>query len=316
MPGRSQSSSGNSDNAKTDLPGGSKVGPGLVFAVSCAFILVFGFVLNNVVVEYAKKHESRHLLEYVNAMTPGLDPGHVARLTGTTADLDNPYFRSIKAYLANVRAVSPDYRFVYLMAKQGENIVFIADAEDETSPDYSAPGEIYDEASEQLFQIFTDGKSFIEGPIIDSYGEWVSVHAPVINPEKGTVAAIIGIDISAKRWDDAIMVYRLFSAAITLLMALVSAVLFVFYLRATRDSYQIGMTNKYLEDSLAKVRLLEGIIPICMYCKKIRDDQESWKRVEEYIGEHSEAKFSHGVCPECFDKQIDEMKRAKLIDSD
>jgi hypothetical protein len=54
-----------------------------------------------------------------------------------------------------------------------------------------------------------------------------------------------------------------------------------------------------LEDALAAVRKLEGIIPICMYCKKIRDEEESWHKLEKYIMEHSEAEFSHGICPEC-----------------
>ncbi len=55
-----------------------------------------------------------------------------------------------------------------------------------------------------------------------------------------------------------------------------------------------------LEAARANVKHLEGIIPICMYCKKIRDDKESWLQMESYISEHSEALFSHGICPECF----------------
>jgi DNA-binding response OmpR family regulator len=58
-----------------------------------------------------------------------------------------------------------------------------------------------------------------------------------------------------------------------------------------------------LRQSLDQVKLLEGIIPICMYCKKIRDDQDSWQQMEIYITEHSEAQFSHGICPKCFDKK-------------
>lgn len=54
-----------------------------------------------------------------------------------------------------------------------------------------------------------------------------------------------------------------------------------------------------LEETLAKVKQLEGIIPICMYCKKIRDDKKSWQQLEAYITSHSEASFSHGICPEC-----------------
>lgn len=61
-----------------------------------------------------------------------------------------------------------------------------------------------------------------------------------------------------------------------------------------------------LEAALTKVKQLEGIIPICMYCKKIRDDKESWQQLEEYITQHSEALFSHGICPECYRKATSE----------
>ena len=59
-----------------------------------------------------------------------------------------------------------------------------------------------------------------------------------------------------------------------------------------------------LEAALAKVKQLEGIIPICMYCKKIRDDKESWHKLEDYITQHSEALFSHGICPSCYEKEV------------
>ena len=57
-----------------------------------------------------------------------------------------------------------------------------------------------------------------------------------------------------------------------------------------------------LETTLNEVKVLRGIIPICASCKKIRDSHGYWKQVESYIGEHSEAQFSHGLCEECADK--------------
>jgi DNA-binding response OmpR family regulator len=59
-----------------------------------------------------------------------------------------------------------------------------------------------------------------------------------------------------------------------------------------------------LEQALARVKQLQGLLPICSYCKKIRDDGNYWRQVEAYITEHSEAVFSHGICPECFDKFV------------
>lgn len=60
-----------------------------------------------------------------------------------------------------------------------------------------------------------------------------------------------------------------------------------------------------LEKALSDMNTLRGIIPICSYCKKIRDDQSSWHQLETYISDHSEALFSHGICPHCMEKQVD-----------
>ena len=55
-----------------------------------------------------------------------------------------------------------------------------------------------------------------------------------------------------------------------------------------------------LEEALSRVKTLQGLLPICSYCKKIRDDRNYWQQVEGYISDHSEAQFSHGICPECY----------------
>jgi len=59
-----------------------------------------------------------------------------------------------------------------------------------------------------------------------------------------------------------------------------------------------------LESALARVRQLHGLLPICSYCKKIRDDRNYWQQVESYISSHSDAQFSHGVCPDCYDRIV------------
>ena len=67
-----------------------------------------------------------------------------------------------------------------------------------------------------------------------------------------------------------------------------------------------------LEEALAHVKLLQGILPICSYCKHVRDDHNYWQSVECYVSEHTEAKFSHSICPNCYDAivkpQLDEME--------
>jgi CheY-like chemotaxis protein len=56
-----------------------------------------------------------------------------------------------------------------------------------------------------------------------------------------------------------------------------------------------------LREALLSVKQLGGLLPICSYCKKIRDDQNYWQQVESYVGEHSDARFSHSICPDCYE---------------
>lgn len=67
-----------------------------------------------------------------------------------------------------------------------------------------------------------------------------------------------------------------------------------------------------LKDALAKVKQLSGLLPICSYCKKIKDDKGYWEQVETYITKHSEALFSHGICPACAEKAFKEFGELKM----
>jgi PAS domain S-box-containing protein len=70
-----------------------------------------------------------------------------------------------------------------------------------------------------------------------------------------------------------------------------------------------GIDVTELQEALSKIKILSGFLPICSFCKKIRDDQGHWKILEEYIHEHSEAEFSHGLCPECLKNNYPEYSR-------
>jgi len=66
-----------------------------------------------------------------------------------------------------------------------------------------------------------------------------------------------------------------------------------------------------LQQALSEVKTLKGILPICSYCNKIRDDQGSWNNLQAHINTHLDAKFSHGACPDCFDLRMKELKENK-----
>jgi DNA-binding response OmpR family regulator len=65
-----------------------------------------------------------------------------------------------------------------------------------------------------------------------------------------------------------------------------------------------------LEGALAHVKQLQGLLPICMHCKKIRDDRDTWHRIESYISDHSEATFTHSLCAECMAKHYGKTPKA------
>jgi phosphoserine phosphatase RsbU/P len=76
---------------------------------------------------------------------------------------------------------------------------------------------------------------------------------------------------------------------------------------------QERLSNKVaeLQATLDKVRQLRGLLPICSYCKRIRNDENYWERVEVYVTDHSDAKFTHGICPSCL-----EAVKAELAEED
>ncbi|MBN2340406.1 MAG: hypothetical protein JXR45_02910, partial [Deltaproteobacteria bacterium] len=76
---------------------------------------------------------------------------------------------------------------------------------------------------------------------------------------------------------------------------------------------QVGLREEKdkLQQALDEIKTLRGIIPICSNCKQIRDDKGSWTMLEKYLDEHSEASFSHGICPECVQKLYPDLVRSK-----
>ena len=83
--------------------------------------------------------------------------------------------------------------------------------------------------------------------------------------------------------------------------------------RVRERTAELETKNQELTQTLAEVKQLRDILPICSYCRKIRDDQDYWQSVEGYISQHTNARFSHGICPGCFEKivqpQLDELER-------
>ena len=74
--------------------------------------------------------------------------------------------------------------------------------------------------------------------------------------------------------------------------------------RVQERTAELETANRELSHALSEVKVLNALLPICSYCKKIRDDKDYWQSVEGYISQHTDAQFSHSICPECYEKVV------------
>ena len=93
------------------------------------------------------------------------------------------------------------------------------------------------------------------------------------------------------------------------ILAVIVAV--VFRWRTDRLRRKAKQLERAVERELARVKILRGLLPICAFCKKIRDDGGYWNQIEQYIAANSQADFSHGLCPDCLTSEYPELAGAK-----
>lgn len=128
----------------------------------------------------------------------------------------------------------------------------------------------------------------------------VAAYEPVTELNLGIVAKIDLAEIQAPFIKAGIMATVL-AAALTVLGAYI-------FIRITNPIItELSNTVTSLQATLRELKTLRGILPICSYCKKIRDDDGYWNQVEEYVSKHSDADFSHGICPSCVDDHFPEL---------
>jgi GAF domain-containing protein len=118
--------------------------------------------------------------------------------------------------------------------------------------------------------------------------------APLITPEGHALGSLCVIDRRPR---------ELSTAQKTALEALARQVV---------SQLELRRVSARLAEALDKIKLIEGLIPICSYCKGIRDDQGFWSTVEQFIKQHSEVEFTHGICDECLKKHFPDVAETLL----
>ncbi len=131
-----------------------------------------------------------------------VDIENVVALSGTEADLRSSDYRRLKEQLTLIHQVAPKCRFIYLTGQRPDGkIFFFVDSESSDSADYSPPGQIYDEATKDDYQVFATGSGNVNGgPYKDRWGVWITAMVPMFYPNTDKTLAVLGMDFNAATW--------------------------------------------------------------------------------------------------------------------
>lgn len=186
------------------------------------------------VVGHGEQAEHQHGLVVVRTAAALLDGEAIAGLAGTPADAGSPRHAGVRRQLAALLEANPEFRFAYLMRPvPGDpgRFVFLADGEPPDSPDYSAPGDVYDGPADELRRAMATGRPGVSVATTDAWGTWVSAVAPVFDGQ-GVMVALLGVDMAQAEWVAAQDRYRGFALAVSgLVLSLVALFLLGLYLQ-------------------------------------------------------------------------------------
>jgi len=195
---------------------------------------IIGTGLFLLVSSYANEQDEMRtvLLNRTLRAAESMSPSLIRTLTGNAEDRDKPAYKEIRRQLAQQPLIYPDLRFAYLMGRHADGtVVILADDEPEDSPDYSPPGDVYTEATQEEHLVFDQGIAMVLGPTADRWGVFVTAYVPVFEPSGKQVLALFGMDIDASTWHRALLMKTLPLALVFALMLVAMAIFRLLFLR-------------------------------------------------------------------------------------
>lgn len=117
----------------------------------------------------------------------------------------------------------------------------------------------------------------------------IEINLKYLEHEKGNYIIAISRDITLRKQNEKILKEN-------------AENLKLYSLKLEERTEELDNSNRDLQKALDEIKTIKGIIPICSYCKSILNDEGAWDRMESYVSKHTEAHFSHGICPKCMAK--------------
>ncbi len=223
----------------------------LIYAGLAILFIVSGISLAFIGYKKIDSIQRNHLIDRASTIAKIISLDNLKTLNGSESDLFNPSYIQLKEELTNAVKVNKDVRFIYLIGKNVDgSLFFYVDSEDPQSEDYSAPGQIYGEASPEMYGIFKDGVSIAEGPTKDRWGIWISGSAPVFD-ENGNVIAILGMDSPAKEFIETNLAYAIVPLLVSAMLLLL---LYFFRFIEQKERKYLEVKEEFLSIASHEIR--------------------------------------------------------------
>lgn len=225
--------------------------------VAIAVVIVLGWIVTEAGARKADGDERAHVLKTAALVASAIDPSMVASLNAEPSDKDLDEFSRLKTILTQFGDSQPDIRYLYIMGKNPEGKVFFYVDSCPTrlieSSTFAEPGEIYPDATKEFLMAFENGHKFVEGPVSDEWGTWISGLAPVFSEGNPKPLAIVGIDLDAARWKLMIAEARRLPIFITLLVSCLMIMFFTVQIQSEDVKEALKNSERTLRDVLDHV---------------------------------------------------------------
>jgi PAS domain S-box-containing protein len=207
---------------------------------------LFGWWLTDTYGRTIDREMREDLLADAVEIAEAVDPALVKTLSFSAADRDKPEFQRLRgqfvAFGGFIRR-----RSIYSLALRDGKLTFGPENLAENSPLASPPGTIYKQPTKEAADVFLSGRAFVEGPVRDEYGEFVSAFAPVFDPQSSSVLMTVGLDEYAGHWTQIIRQGRFFPLCAVLCLSLILLVGFELMARRAGSAGESGRARRHIE---------------------------------------------------------------------
>jgi len=254
------------------------------------------------------------------ATAAGIDVDSLGQIHAP-ADMDTPAYRQIQEFLSGIARYNPDVRYIYTMRRSMRGEAGPADFEfivDQASQDEDGngvidraessepPGKPYDASQyPEMIKSWQVPSADWDVSPDPPYPDLMTGYAP-IRDALGRTVAIVGVDVVAATIQQKLRALQVSMTLAGVLLAVMMSAIAHMYLSQRRLVRERDNLIGSLQEVRSNVQTLHGLLPICAACKNVRNDRGYWEQIEKYLGDHTQAEFTHGICPECTRKLYQE----------